>query len=90
MHRALLEGCQGFLHADGYAGFNGLYEADPVSGHAARLAEVACWAHSRRKLFDVTEFEWFGQRPVNRVPTARNVAVIQDMRRVIFRRDPQP
>ena len=51
--RALLEGCQGFLHADGYAGFNGLYEADPVSGNAARLAEVACWAHSRRKLFDV-------------------------------------
>jgi transposase len=51
--RTLLEGCQGFLHADGYAGFNGLYEADPVSGDAARLAEVACWAHSRRKLFDV-------------------------------------
>jgi hypothetical protein len=51
--RTLLEGCQGFLHADGYAGFNGLYEADPLSGNAARLAEVACWAHSRRKLFEV-------------------------------------
>jgi transposase len=24
-----------------------------MSGNAARLAEVACWAHSRRKLFDV-------------------------------------
>jgi transposase len=49
--RALLAGCRGFLHADGYAGFNGLYEPD-ASG-AAPLIEVACWAHSRRKLFDV-------------------------------------
>ena len=46
--RALLEGWQGFLHADGYAGFNGLYEADPVSGKAARLAEVACSAHAQK------------------------------------------
>jgi transposase len=49
--RALLAGCRGFLHADGYAGFNGLYEPD-ASG-AAPLVEVACWAHGRRKLFDV-------------------------------------
>jgi transposase len=49
--RTLLAGCRGFLHADGYAGFNGLYEPD-ASG-AAPLVEVACWAHSRRKLFDV-------------------------------------
>ncbi|HEU4906008.1 MAG TPA: IS66 family transposase [Solirubrobacterales bacterium] len=49
--RALLAGCRGCLHADGYAGFNGLYEPD-VSG-TAPLVEVACWAHSRRKLFDV-------------------------------------
>jgi hypothetical protein len=34
----------GFLHADGYAGFNGLYEPDAVTGDA-RLVEVACWAH---------------------------------------------
>ena len=37
--------CRGFLHADGYAGFNGLYEPD-ASG-AAPLVEVACWSHSR-------------------------------------------
>jgi transposase len=49
--RALLAGCRGFLHADGYAGFNGLYEPD-ASG-TAPMVEVACWAHSRRKLFDV-------------------------------------
>lgn len=48
----LLEGCQGFLHADGYAGFGRLYEPDATTG-GARLVEVACWAHGRRKLFDV-------------------------------------
>jgi transposase len=48
----LLEGCHGFLHADGYAGFNSLYEPDATTGEA-RLVEVACWAHCRRKLFEV-------------------------------------
>jgi Transposase IS66 family len=50
--RTLLEGCRGFLHGDGYAGFNGLYEVDSATS-AARLVEVACWAHCRRKLFEV-------------------------------------
>jgi transposase len=45
----LLAGCRGFLHADGYAGFNRLYE--PVG--RASLTEVGCWAHARRKLYDV-------------------------------------
>jgi transposase len=49
--RTLLQCCRGFLHADGYAGFNGLYEPDARG--TAPLVEVACWAHSRRKLFDV-------------------------------------
>lgn len=45
----LLEGCSGFLHADGYAGFNRLYE--PVG--QAPLTEIGCWAHARRKIYDV-------------------------------------
>lgn len=49
---ALLQGCTGFLHADAYAGFNTLYQPDPVTGKP-RLIEVACWAHARRKLYDV-------------------------------------
>lgn len=36
----------GVLHADGYAGFNGLFES-------GRVTEAACWAHVRRKFFDV-------------------------------------
>ena len=43
----------GYLQADGYAGFEALYHAsrtDPGS-----ITEVACWAHCRRKFFDVWE-----------------------------------
>jgi transposase len=47
--QTLLDGCTGFLHADGYAGFNRLYE--PVG--RAPLTEIGCWAHARRKLYDV-------------------------------------
>jgi transposase len=36
----------GVIHADGYAGFNGLFET-------GRITEAGCWAHVRRKFFDV-------------------------------------
>jgi transposase len=41
----------GHLHADGYAGFAELYES--ADGKPANVTEVACWAHVRRKFFDV-------------------------------------
>ena len=34
------------MHADGYAGFDQLYRAGKIS-------EAACWAHVRRKFFDI-------------------------------------
>jgi transposase len=43
--QAHLKAFKGFLHADGYAGFNALFDGEAV--------EVACWAHVRRKFFDV-------------------------------------
>lgn len=43
----------GFLHADAFAGYDALYRSAP--GQAARITHVACWAHCRRKLFDVFE-----------------------------------
>src|SRR5437868_8704559 len=36
----------GVIHADGYAGFNELFAGN-------RVVEAACWAHARRKFFDV-------------------------------------
>lgn len=50
---ALLKDCRGYLHADGYAGFGDLYEADLRTSAPAPLIEVACWAHARRKIYDV-------------------------------------
>jgi transposase len=44
--RANLEGFTGVLHADGYAGFNRLFET-------GRISEAGCWAHVRCKFFDV-------------------------------------
>jgi hypothetical protein len=49
---ALLGACQGFLHADGYAGFDRLYRPTTPAGEP-RLIEVACWSHVRRKFYDV-------------------------------------
>jgi transposase len=50
--QALLGGCRGFLHADGYAGFDRLYQPATPDG-APPLIEVACWSHVRRKFYDV-------------------------------------
>ncbi|MBO6798471.1 IS66 family transposase [Maricaulis sp.] len=41
-----LSGYRGFMHADGYAGFNRLYDT-------GQIIEVACMAHIRRKFVDV-------------------------------------
>src|SRR5262245_24360732 len=41
--RAHLTAFRGHLHADGYAGFNELYESS--GGIPAAVTEVACWAH---------------------------------------------
>jgi len=40
----------GLMQADAYAGFNGLYETGRKPGP---IVEVACWAHARRKFFDL-------------------------------------
>src|SRR6266702_3191857 len=40
----------GLMQADAYAGFNRLYEASRKPG---RIIEAACWAHGRRKFFDL-------------------------------------
>lgn len=38
----------GYLHADAYAGYDVLYEQKNIT-------EVACWAHCRRKFFEITQ-----------------------------------
>jgi transposase len=42
-----LRGYQGYLQADAYGGYDGIYRTGAI--------EVACWAHARRKFFDAKE-----------------------------------
>jgi transposase len=42
-----LAGYRGYIHADGYAGYNGLY--------AAGATHVGCWMHARRNFFEAKE-----------------------------------
>ena len=44
--RAHLKDFRGVIHVDGYAGFNELFAG-------GKIAEAGCWAHVRRKFFDV-------------------------------------
>src|SRR3954449_68497 len=43
----------GLLQADGYTGFESLY--DPARSKPGPITEIACWSHCRRKIFDVWE-----------------------------------
>jgi transposase len=45
-----LAGYAGLMQADAYAGFNRLYE---LGRHGGPIIEVGCWAHARRKFFDL-------------------------------------
>jgi transposase len=44
----------GLMQADAYAGFNRLYEANRKGG---AIIEAACWAHARRKFFDLARLQ---------------------------------
>jgi transposase len=47
-----LAGYHGILQADAYGGFEALYEAERKPGP---IMEAACWAHARRKLFELAD-----------------------------------
>ncbi|HEV3302499.1 MAG TPA: IS66 family transposase [Planctomycetaceae bacterium] len=56
---------RGYLHADAYAGYDGVF-----LGSGSEIVEVACWAHARRKFFDARTsspreahqvLDWIGQ-----------------------------
>jgi transposase len=44
----------GLMQADAYSGYNGLYVAGRKPG---LIIEAACWAHGRRKFFDLAELQ---------------------------------
>jgi transposase len=82
-----LAGYAGILQADAYAGYNALYEADRKPGP---ITEAACWAHGRRKLFELAELSraplaveavrridaiFDAERPISGLPAAARLAV---------------
>jgi hypothetical protein len=46
-----LQGYVGYLQADAFSGYDGLYLPEPQTG-TARILEVACNAHARRKFYE--------------------------------------
>jgi transposase len=43
-----LAGYEGYLQADAYGGYDGIF-------HSQNVTEVACWAHARRKFYDAQD-----------------------------------
>ncbi len=48
---AWLANFKGYLQADAYGGYDGIY----ARGNGSEIIEVACWAHARRKFFDAKD-----------------------------------
>jgi transposase len=71
-----LAGYVGILQADAYAGYNALYEPGRKPG---AIIEAACWAHGRRKLFELAELS----RAPLAIEAVRRIDAIFDAERAI-------
>jgi len=60
---------KGFLQADAYGGYDGIY-------HTGKVIEVACWAHARRKFFDAKETD--GRRAAEMLSMVRDLYAVED------------
>jgi transposase len=61
--RDQLERWSGILQADAYGGYEQLYRSVRPSG---QILEAACWAHSRRKFFELADIEAAARRKAQR------------------------
>lgn len=75
---------KGVLHADGYAGFKELYRAR-APDRPPDVLEAACWAHARRKFFDVAAN---GSAPVATEALER-IGALYEIERRIRGREPE-
>jgi transposase len=60
---------KGYLQADAYGGYDGVY-------HKGSVIEVACWAHARRKFFDARETD--GRRAAQMLEMVRQLYAVED------------
>jgi transposase len=72
-----LRGYAGILQADAYSGYNGFY--DP-SRPAGRITPALCWAHSRRKFFELADIAANARR--GRMATAISPMALEAVKRI--------
>jgi transposase len=60
---------KGYLQADAYGGYDGIY----IKGE---VIEVACWAHARRKFFDAKDTD--GRRATQMLEMVRQLYAVED------------
>jgi hypothetical protein len=60
---------KGYLQADAYGGYDGIYVKGDVT-------EVACWAHARRKFFEAKETD--GRRAAEMLEFVRRLYAVED------------
>lgn len=57
---AFLSGFKGYLHSDGYAAYDAI-------GKREGVAHLGCWAHARRKFFELSESEPWAAEAVEKI-----------------------
>jgi transposase len=60
---------QGYLQADAYGGYDGIY-------HSGKVIEVACWTHARRKFFEAKESD--GRRAAEMLSMVQSLYAVED------------
>jgi transposase len=85
--RAHLAGWRGILQADAYGGFGELYAPDRQPGP---IAEALCWAHARRKFFELADIAATARRGKDAPPISplaleavRRIDTVFDLERAI-------
>ena len=74
-----LDDYKGYLQADAYGGYDGIY-------HKGNVIEVACWAHARRKFFDARETD--GRRAMQMLAMVAELYAVEDQGKGLDPDDP--
>jgi transposase len=67
-----LEKFAGYLQADAYGGYDGIYTREAGGG---AVTEVACWAHARRKFFEAKDTD--GRRAAQMLEFVRQLYAVE-------------
>jgi transposase len=74
-----LESWAGLMQADAYAGFNALYAGGRAPG---AILEAACWAHGRRKFFELADVARKKAAPARATRIALSPIAVEAVKRI--------